>query len=153
TGLTFVDDEAAITFELRDSPWRCTLAADYACVQDTARQRAEERDPPRRWSGRRAGAPEDDAEREPVRSPDGKLEAFIRNYNVWVSTARAAPADGRPRSMDGSEGDAYRHWSIEGSPDSKKLAAYRVRPGYRRNIHFIESSPRDQIQPKYSNRF
>ena len=152
-GFEFVDDEAAITFELRDAPWRCTLAAEYACARDTARPRQEERSRPQQWSGRRAGAPEDDARQDPVRSPDGKLEAYIRNHNVWVRTVGADPDDGRPLSMDGSEGDAYRHWSIVWSPDSKKLAAYRVRPGYRRMIHFIESSPRDQIQPKYSNRF
>src|SRR5690606_19911432 len=121
TGFTFVDDEAAITFELRDTRWRCTLAAEYACARDTARPRGEERGGPQQWSGRRAGAPEDDARQDPVRSPDGKLEAYIRNYNVWVRTVGADPDDGRPLSMDGSEGDSYRHWSIVWSPDSKKL--------------------------------
>jgi dipeptidyl aminopeptidase/acylaminoacyl peptidase len=32
------------------------------------------------------------------------------------------------------------------------LAAYRVRPGYRRQVHYIESSPTDQLQPKHSTR-
>jgi Dipeptidyl peptidase IV (DPP IV) N-terminal region len=35
------------------------------------------------------------------------------------------------------------------SPDSKKLVAYRVRPGYHRKINYVESSPADQWQPKY----
>src|SRR5205814_8655263 len=38
------------------------------------------------------------------------------------------------------------------SPDSKHLVAYRVRPGYRRQIHYVESSPADQLQPKHSTR-
>ena len=54
--------------------------------------------------------------------------------------------------MDGSEGDAYELSSIAWSPDSSKLAAYRVKPGYQREIHYIESSPEDQLQPKHSTR-
>jgi dipeptidyl aminopeptidase/acylaminoacyl peptidase len=37
------------------------------------------------------------------------------------------------------------------SPDSKLLAAYRVIPGYPREIHHVESSPDDQLQPKSSS--
>ena len=29
---------------------------------------------------------------------------------------------------------------------------YRVTPGYRRLVHYIESSPADQLQPKHSER-
>src|SRR5690606_5081071 len=39
--------------------------------------------------------------------------------------------------------------SMAWSPDSTKLAAYRVRPGYRRLVHYVESSPEDQLQPKH----
>lgn len=51
-------------------------------------------------------------------------------------------------SNDGSEGDAYDPESIAWSPDSTRLAAYRVRPGYRRIVHRVESSPEDQVQPR-----
>ena len=54
--------------------------------------------------------------------------------------------------MDGSEGDAYELSSIAWSHDSHKLAAYRVKPGYQRGIHYIESSHSDQLQPKHSTR-
>ena len=43
---------------------------------------------------------------------------------------------------------AYDPESIVWSPDSAKLAAYRVRPGYRRMVHRVESSPADQVQPR-----
>ena len=59
----------------------------------------------------------------------------------------------RALSTDGSEGNCYELDSIAWSPDSKKLAAYRVKPGYRRLVHYVESSPEDQLQPKYSTRF
>jgi dipeptidyl aminopeptidase/acylaminoacyl peptidase len=105
-------------------------------------------------------------------SPDCQTQVCIRNYNVVVRQrplARPAGAgfggggQGGPGnnnrlcindaeavalSIDGSEGDAYQLNSISWSPDSKKLVAYRRRPGYQRLVHFIRSSPTDQVQPK-----
>ena len=51
-------------------------------------------------------------------------------------------------SSDGAEGNAYDPESIVWSPDSTKIAAYRVRPGFRRIVYRVESSPADQVQPK-----
>ncbi|HSL70786.1 MAG TPA: DPP IV N-terminal domain-containing protein, partial [Longimicrobiales bacterium] len=84
-------------------------------------------------------------------SPDGKWEALIYNHNVAVRAVGAA--ERTMLSTDGSEGNAYTHRSIRWAPDSKKLAAYRVKPGYERLIHWIESSPDDQVQPKHYARF
>ena len=102
-------------------------------------------------------------------SPDGRTEAFIQNHNVATRPARessagaggragrggrgaANPAAGAPSftllSFDGSEGDAYQLMSIRWSPDSKKLVAYRRRPGYNRLVHYVLTSPVDQLQPK-----
>jgi hypothetical protein len=35
------------------------------------------------------------------------------------------------------------------SPDSKKIAVMKRRPGYNRQVHYVESSPADQVQPKH----
>jgi dipeptidyl aminopeptidase/acylaminoacyl peptidase len=59
-------------------------------------------------------------------------------------------ADTTLLSTDGSEGNYYDLGSLQWSPDSQKIAAYRVRPGYRRTVHYVESSPEDQLQPKHS---
>jgi dipeptidyl aminopeptidase/acylaminoacyl peptidase len=80
-------------------------------------------------------------------SPDGRWEAFIRNYNVGIRD-KAAKAE-FILSRDGSEGNYYTFESIAWSPDSKKLAAKRLRRGYHRIIHYVESSPSDQLQPKH----
>jgi dipeptidyl aminopeptidase/acylaminoacyl peptidase len=56
-------------------------------------------------------------------------------------------------STDGSEGDAYRLNSVRWSPDSRKLAAFRRRPGYERLVHYVESSPADQLQPRHTTNF
>ncbi len=101
-------------------------------------------------------------------SPDGKWEAFIQNYNVFIRPkGQLSVAQNQTRadeerttntartialSFDGSEGNYYTLQSITWSPDSKRLVAYRVRPGYRREVHYIESSPTDQLQPKHSTR-
>jgi dipeptidyl aminopeptidase/acylaminoacyl peptidase len=104
-------------------------------------------------------------------SPDGRSEAFIQNYNVAIRPVREPAAAGTGRggrggrgaapdapsytllSFDGSEGDAYQLMSIRWSPDSKKLVAYRRRPGYNRLVHYVLSSPVDQLQPKDTSIF
>jgi dipeptidyl aminopeptidase/acylaminoacyl peptidase len=83
-------------------------------------------------------------------SPDGKWEARIRNHNVFIRAK--GKTDEAPLSFDGSEGNYYTLASLAWSPDSRRLAAYRVRPGFRRQVHYIESSPADQIQPRHSTR-
>ncbi len=141
---TFTDDERGIEVTVANARWACSLA-DYTCR--------------RREGGPRPGAappapfacappaPDD----RPAASPDKQWEAFIHNYNVAVR--RAGETSFTVLSTDGSEGDCYRLSSIVWSPDSTKLAAYRVRPGYRRLVHYVESSPADQVQPKHFTRF
>lgn len=87
------------------------------------------------------------ADNTPRPSPDGKWEVFIHNFNVALRPASGGPLT--VLSTDGSEGDFYDPCSIAWSPDSRKLAVYRVRPGYRRLVHYIETSPADQIQPRH----
>jgi dienelactone hydrolase len=97
--------------------------------------------------GRGAPAP---AETQVCTSFDGKWDALIENFNVFL---RPAGSTERPTalSFDGSEGNYYTFRSIAWSPDSKKLVAYHTRPGYDRQVHYIESSPSDQIQPKHTS--
>ena len=83
---------------------------------------------------------------------DGKWDAFIQNYNVFLRPAGSSdPAAASPLSFDGSEGNYYTFRSLAWSPDSTKLAAYHTRPGYDRQVHYVESSPTDQLQPKHSS--
>ncbi|MGA7783360.1 MAG: prolyl oligopeptidase family serine peptidase [Candidatus Acidiferrales bacterium] len=80
-------------------------------------------------------------------SPDGNWEALIENYNVFLR--RKGETETAPLSLDGSEGNYYTLRSIVWSWDSKHLVAYRTRPGYQREVHYVESSPADQVQPKH----
>jgi dipeptidyl aminopeptidase/acylaminoacyl peptidase len=113
------------------------------------------RTPPRQQNQGRGGRPGVGAQfttPEPTDicvSFDGKWEAFIRNFNVFVKPVGDQPAF--PLSFDGSEGNYYTFRTIAWSPDSKKLAAYHTRPGYDREVQYIESSPTDQLQPKHTS--
>ena len=80
---------------------------------------------------------------------DGKWDAVIENYNVFLK-AVGSNEPAKPLSFDGSEGNYYTLRSIAWSPDSRHLVAYHTRPGYDREVHYIESSPADQVQPKHT---
>ena len=138
--INFIDGEKAIEFDAGAFKWKCDLAT-YTCVKVGPAER-------RFWFGEEPEAPES---KEPKASPDGKREAYIKNFNVYVHSKDKDKKDESVLSWDGSEGNYYTLHSISWSPDSKKLAAYRVRPGYKRIVQYIESSPEDQLQPKYSS--
>lgn len=158
--ITFVDNETAIEFTAGEFPglfgnfgfgggegtrWRCNLS-DYSCkkLAASSQRRGPADGPPRGIPGPQYDRPPS----EPKTSPDGKWEALINGFNVYIRAK--GKRDAAPLSLDGSEGNYYALPSLVWSPDSTKLAVYRVRPGYHRKIEYVESSPADQLQPKYS---
>lgn len=138
----FVDNEKAIEFEFGDSRWRFDLST-YALKKVGPARRMQRADG---WQDV-GGPPAEAASAEVKTSPDGQWEAFIRNYNVWLRSKDKKQEF--PLSWDGNEGNYYTFQSITWSPDSKKIAAYRLRPGLHRKIQYVDSSPSDQLQPKY----
>jgi dipeptidyl aminopeptidase/acylaminoacyl peptidase len=142
----YVDADSAIDFVADSVSWRCSLR-EYTCAN---RGRVVAR-PQYSVPFGPVGFPERAAPVDTPRvSPDGLREAFIRNHNIAVRVR--GQKDVAILSTDGVEGDAYSHRSIVWSPDSKKIAAFRVRAGHERLIHWVESSPDDQVQPKYFSR-
>jgi dipeptidyl aminopeptidase/acylaminoacyl peptidase len=142
--ISFVDGDQAIEVVAAEFKWKCSLS-DYAC---------QKLGPAPAGAGRRGGgAPPQNrglqtpVEDRPAASPDGKWEALIQNFNVYLRPK--GKTEGSMLSFDGSEANYYAASSISWSPDSKKLAAYRVRPGFHRKLQYVESSPSDQLQPKY----
>jgi len=143
----FVDQQSAIRFALDHVEWQCDLKA-YVCKKEKELPVI---------NAEFHGYNYDDTPKEgnslekTVASPDGQWLAYIDNYNVFVRSK-----DGKqkfPLSWDGSEGNYYALSTVGWSPDSKHLVAYRIRPGYNRVIHYIESSPADQLQPEYPSLF
>jgi dipeptidyl aminopeptidase/acylaminoacyl peptidase len=149
--LRFEESGTAFRFRRGNAFWRCDLTA-YTCEKLPRPEDFSENDnddggydsTPRAINGAAHG----------VKSPDGKWLAFVENYNIAIRPANVKPDEAKKQtamlSDDGSEGNYYAVETLAWSPDSKHLAAYRIRPGYRRLIHYVESSPADQLQPESS---
>jgi len=142
--ISFVDEGQAIQFDIDGVRWKCDLTSYTVTRIGAAERRGPGRDPMSIWV---RGPSPLAVSPESKMSPDGKWEAFIRNYNLWVRVKEKK--EEFALSQDGTEGDFYTYVSITWSPDSKKIAAYRLRRGYHRMIQYIQSSPADQLQPKY----
>src|SRR5262245_19780012 len=156
-GIEFVEKGNAIRVVVAGTTWRCDLTS-YECAKVDAKS-----SPPAKedlpgpvddvgqlespWpdgyapdadrsflaslvAKQRGGARE-------ARSPEGDWTAFVKNHDVYV---RDKDAKERQLSKDGKEGLAY--GMLSWSPDSKTLAAFRIEPGDRKEVHLIESSPR-----------
>ena len=169
TNFTFVDNNRTIEFTLTAGPagagdaaagrggpatevppWRCSLDT-YTCRQQQPRAGRGGAGRGGRGGGGLGGpvrAEFDINANDPRPSPDGKLEALVRNYNVAIR--EVGKRDMTFLSTDGSEGGYFDPDSMAWSPDSQKIVIYKVRPGHRRFVHYVESSPEDQLQPKHS---
>lgn len=136
--VTFKNGRDTIEFALNDTLWNCDLK--------TYELKKGERVEP----SRRRFRQDQDEDVKQVLSPDKNWEAFTRNYNLYIRSRKSG--EEFQLSYDGSEGHYY-DMSILWAPDSRKLVTNRVKPGYERLVHYVESSPEDQLQPKHSTRF
>jgi dipeptidyl aminopeptidase/acylaminoacyl peptidase len=78
-------------------------------------------------------------------SPDGAWTAVLADHNVRLRNRRTHKEV--PLTRDGTADDGYRN-DFFWSPDSKKLVALRTQRGAEHKVHLIESSPKDQLQPR-----
>lgn len=115
-----------------------TDEAGTAVIDGTQRLR----DRPRRGRGRRGRGRGNDT------SPDGRWQATIKDHNAYLRDADPGDRGGELKlTADGTAEDAYQsrfYWS----PDSTRLVVIQEKAGENRQIHLIESSPRDKLQPK-----
>jgi len=142
--ITFAENEKSVEFATAGFRYSCDLAT-YECKKlGPVEPRGRRGGGMTMWE--RGPAPEA-ASKESKTSPDGKWEVFIKNYNVCLRDKEKK--EETILSRDGSEGDYYTYESLSWSRDSEKIAAFRLRRGYHRIIQYVESSPADQLQPKY----
>ncbi len=135
------DDLRSVTFSYAGVLYKYDLRRGSLAIERKAgRLNARSSDERWPWGFR------DELSGRPDTSPDRTMTAFIRDYNLWI---RVIDTGKEFRlSYDGGIGKYYSaslHWS----PDSKKIMAYRVIPAEKHMISYIESSPADQLQPKY----
>lgn len=91
-----------------------------------------------------------DAQDRKTFSPDSQWVAYIKNYNVFVQR-RQGDVKEIQLSFDGSPGEYY-DARMAWSDDSKKLVSVKVRKHEDHTLYLIESSPKDQLQPKLQTR-
>ena len=129
-------DLSAITFIMDNHTW------EYGTKKSTLKDLGElpKREPEPHWM-----VVSDEKDFPPVTSPDGKYIAFIRNHNVAVRNA--ATGEVRELSLDGALGNYYSSY-IQWSPDSKYVLVNKLRPAEKHYVYYVESSPKDQLQPK-----
>ena len=143
-------DGDVLELERREERWRCDLTT-YTCAKLPAPNDPHAPDD----GGYDSTPPAINGPGHSQLSPDGKWRAFVENYNVAVRPAHGSAEDAELQtsilSTDGSEDNYYAVDTLVWSPDSRHLAVYRIRPGYRRLVHYVESSPQDQLQPEYSS--
>ena len=79
------------------------------------------------------------------KSPDGQWRAVIRNHNLAIEPVAGGTAVFLTK--DGTEKDDF-CGPLQWSPDSMRLIAWRAKEVSVRQIHIVQSSPPDQLQPK-----
>jgi dipeptidyl aminopeptidase/acylaminoacyl peptidase len=165
--IEFVQDDKAVRFDVGQTTWQCDLGT-YECTksqmgrverriaQPEAQARvdsvgledsthptaSEEEAAPQQGRGRPANP-------QALKSADGKWNAFVKDYNIYLSSE----SDGKEVQLthDGTAGRSYAH--LHWSPDSKALAAFRTELGDRKEVYVIESSPRGGGRAKFQKRF
>ena len=89
-------------------------------------------------------------QRRQALSPDGKWRVAVAEHNLVLREV-ASKAE-TTLTKDGVKADAYAA-DVFWSPDSAAFVAYRRTPGGDRQVTLVESSPKDQLQPKTSTYF
>jgi dipeptidyl-peptidase-4 len=96
-------------------------------------------------------APKRSDARPPSVAPKSAWKPFLRDNNVWVKHRETN--EEVQLSRDGKADDSYREPLLL-SPDGTKLVALQVVPEQEHLVYFVESSPKDQVQPKlHSNQY
>ncbi|MGM0666648.1 MAG: DPP IV N-terminal domain-containing protein [Bacteroidota bacterium] len=137
--VSFNEDLKSFTFIWKDVEWTCKLPSYRLESGERVRDG-------RRGSRGWVWGSRDELSNDPVSSPDNKWEAYIEDYNVHIKNKETG--DSYRLSYDGGTGFYYSSYMVW-SPDSRKLMAYKVKPAEKHMIHYIESSPGDQLQPKH----
>lgn len=81
----------------------------------------------------------------PPEAPPKPWVAFLRDHNIWVK--KVDTGEETQLSHDGTGTFPYRE-PFNWSPDGSKLLAAQVEPEQERKVYLVESSPKDQLQPK-----
>lgn len=149
--LAIVDNEDAIEFSAFSGVWKYDRSnKELSRLRDaeSLKQKGEKQDS----RGQRGSNRQNRGTPKGRKSPDGKWVAFEKDHDLYVKSADSeADSEDAEEVLLGKAGpddDWYSDRHISWSPDSKKVVALRTRQGQQHDVSFVESSPKDQLQPK-----
>ncbi|MBC7853740.1 MAG: DPP IV N-terminal domain-containing protein, partial [Pirellulaceae bacterium] len=141
-----IEGDGAIRFNVDGKGWKFDSTA--ASLAEAEAIRLPEARRPGEGRGGRGGGPRGRrpgfAQRRDE-APDGKKSVFIRENNVFLKIK-----DGGEEvqlTTDGKPEDAY-EGGVFWAPDSSRFVVLKTQRGEEHKVYLIESSPRDQTQPK-----
>ena len=114
--------------------------------QNTVTTLTENPEKPRQrpqWQGRQRHWMEVPDEKDGMRmSPDRSTQVFCRDNNLWVT----ANGETKPLTTNGDSSYYYSAWGSF-SQDGRYFATVRIKPAPKRYVYYVESSPKNQLQP------
>ncbi|WP_193212596.1 S9 family peptidase [Luteolibacter marinus] len=149
--ITWTDDDSTLYFTLDSAAGKQLMKMDPALGKAVAAAEGEappapERPDRRRRQGRGPGR----APRGSWTSPDGRWQVSLRDGAVKLKDGR----DGTERELAKNDGDGRFGGEPLWAPDSTRFAMWKNKDVEERLVHYIESSPKDQLQPKhFTNRY
>lgn len=131
----YTDDGKAIIFYVRGKYWKCDLRT-YQCTE------SDEKELSQNGSSYRKSNPNE------VVSPDGKLAAFIKDWNLWVrdlATGKETQltTDGIPDFGYATDNASWRHSDrpvLLWSPDSKKIATFKQDQRHVKDMYLVSTN-------------
>jgi len=139
--LKFREELTMLEFKVNEAEWKYLIAEKTLEKTEDIESSESERG---YW-----GEARDELGNDPVISPDSIWEGFIRDFDVYIRNRKSEKI--HQLSYDGAAGEYYSSY-MEWSPDSKKIATFRIREAKTHLIYFVESSPDDQLQPRLHKR-
>ena len=130
-------------FLLTPEGWRRAHGSDL--------EKAEPPEAPRTREGRgrqRRREGEGGGRHSSGRSPDGRWEVELREGAVILKDTK----EGKERQVAKQDEDGEFRGEPVWAPDSSRFAMWKEKDTEERLVHYIESSPKDQLQPKHFTR-
>jgi dipeptidyl aminopeptidase/acylaminoacyl peptidase len=142
-----IEADGAIRFNMEGKGWKFESASG-ALAEAEQIKLPEPRRPGEGRGPRGAGGPRGRREGFSQRrdeSPDGKKTAFVRANNVFLKIKDGG--EETQLTTDGKPEDSY-DGGVFWAPDSSRFVALKTQRAEEHKVYLIESSPRDQTQPK-----
>lgn len=134
-----VDKENKMHFQAAGKQWTYNLAT-HSVEESHDLRRPDNQSRQRHWME----VPDEKDGRSLSR--DGKQVIYFQDNNLWI---RPAQGEDTARRQLTQNGDSTYYYSSYGqfSPDGKYYATVRIKPAPKRYVYYVESSPKNQLQP------